>query len=230
MPDLETAAWPRAEHLHRVFQVRSGSSLGTAFALDVEGRQYLISALHVVSHSTSTAALDIYYLNAWKSFPVNIVGIDFDNDIAVFALEQQVVADELAIHVSSFGCVAGQEVFILGYPLGLRGQTYAPGFPIPLVKRGIVALFHPGPPRSAYVSVSANPGFSGGPVYFAHQQTGRATLMSIVLEEFGYEVPVKNAQGEEVGKVLTASNITNCSFIDHALALIRDKPTGFPII
>src|SRR2546421_1932684 len=139
MPDWERAAWPRAEHLHRVFQVRSGASLGTAFALDVDGRQYLISALHVVEHSTSTAAVDIYYLNAWKSFSINIVGIDFANDIAVFALDQKVVAG-LPIDVSSAGCVVGQEVFILGYPLGIRGQTYAPGFPIPLVKRGIVAL------------------------------------------------------------------------------------------
>lgn len=230
MPNWETAAWPRAEHLQRVFQVRSGNSLGTAFALDVDGRQYLVSALHVVEHSTSTAALDIYHLNTLKAFPVNIVGLDFTNDVAVLALQERIVAANLDIDIDSAGCAAGQEVFILGYPLGIRGHTVSPGFPIPLVKRGVAALFNPGPPRSVYASVSANEGFSGGPVYFGHHQTGKATLMAIIIEEFGHEVPVKNTRGDEVGKVLRPSNIANCSYIDHALALIRAKPIGLGII
>ena len=119
MPDWETLAWPRAEQLQRVFQVRSDTCLGTAFVLDADEKQYLVSALHVVEHSTNTSALDIYFQNTWKSFPVSVIGIDFDNDVAVLALQERIVGESLSIDVSGSGCIAGQEVFILGYPLGI---------------------------------------------------------------------------------------------------------------
>lgn len=229
MPDWESLVWPRAEHMQRVFQVRSGNQSGTALALDVDGKQYLASALHVVENATGTASLDIYYQGAWTQFAVNIVGINFEFDIAVFALQERIVAHGLNIDISAAGCVAGQEVFILGYPLGIRGHPVGPGFPIPVIKRGIAALFHPGPPLSLYISASANPGFSGGPVYFAHHETGRTTLTAIVIHELGYEVPVKNENGKEVGKVLTGSNLVQCTYIDHVLNLIRANQIGLPL-
>ena len=52
----ELAAWPAAEHLCRVFKVRSGKNLGTATVIDVDKKQYLISALHVVEHAIDIAA------------------------------------------------------------------------------------------------------------------------------------------------------------------------------
>ena len=96
----------------------------------------------------------------------------------------------------------------LGFPLGIRGHPVGPGFPIPVIKRGVAALFHPGPPRRLYISASANPGFSGGPVYFAHHETGKTTLTAIIIEALAYEVPVRNAKDEEIGTVLTDSNLS----------------------
>jgi hypothetical protein len=80
MPDFEVLAWPRAQHFQRVFQIRSGNNTGTAFALDVDGKQYLASALHVVEQSIETASLDIYGGNAWRAFAVNVVGVNFENE------------------------------------------------------------------------------------------------------------------------------------------------------
>jgi S1-C subfamily serine protease len=111
MPDWETLVWPRAQHLHRVFQVKSGNNTGTAFAIDVDGRQYLVSALHVVETSIGTASLEIYREKAWRSFPFDVVGLKFDADVAVYALKERIVGPNLDIEISSAGCVAGQEVF-----------------------------------------------------------------------------------------------------------------------
>ena len=229
MLDWETLAWPRAEHLQRVFQVRSGNSIGTAFALDLENRQYLATALHVAEQAAETANLHIYFGDAWTAFPVKVVGLNMEFDVAVFALEKRIVAPGLDIDVNSAGCASGQEVFILGYPLGVRGHPVDPGFPLPVIKRGVAAVFHPGPPRSLYISASANPGFSGGPVYFAHHATSRATLTAIVIEELGYEVPVTNDGGERIGKVLIGSNLVKCAYIDHVLNLIKANPIGLPL-
>jgi S1-C subfamily serine protease len=90
MSDWEGGLWPRAEHLHRVFSVRSGDNAGSAFALDVEGRQYLASAYHVVKDATETASLDIFRIDRWVPFVVNTVGIDTELDIAVLALQEQI--------------------------------------------------------------------------------------------------------------------------------------------
>ena len=229
MPDLEALVWPRSEHLQRVFQVRSGNNSGTAFALDIDGRQYLASALHVVEVSTRAASLDIYCGNVWRTFPVNTVGANLESDVAVFALQERIVGPDLNIEINSAGCIAGQEVFFLGFPLGIRGHPVGPGFPIPVIKRGVAALFHPGPPRCLYISASANPGFSGGPVYFAHHATGKTTLTAIIIEALAYEVPVTNAKDEKIGTVLTDSNLVRCSYIDHVLDLIKAKPIGFAL-
>lgn len=54
--------------------------------------------------------------------------------------------------------------------------------------------------------------------------------MAIVIEELGYQVPVKGAHGEEIGTFFQNSGIAKCAYIDSALTLIRTNPTGFPII
>ncbi len=133
MPDWETAAWPRAEHLSRVFHVRSGASTGTAFALDVEGKQYLVSALHVLQQSIDTATVEIYFQNEWKPYVVNVIGANSEADIIVLALQERIVADNLLIAIDDAGYAAGQEVFILGFPLRFQGHLINSGFPIPLV-------------------------------------------------------------------------------------------------
>jgi hypothetical protein len=138
MPDWEVAAWPRADHLQRVFHVRSGRNLGTAFSIDIDGRQYLVSALHVVEESVTTASLEIHRGNAWTPYVVNTVGSNPEADVLVFALQERIAGPGLNdIDVNSKGCAAGQAVFFLGYPLGIRGVVVHPGFPLPLVRRGI---------------------------------------------------------------------------------------------
>jgi len=47
--------------------------------------------------------------------------------------------------------------------------------------------------------------------------------------EFGYEIPVKNPQGEVIGTVQQNAKIVDCSYIGHALALINTNPMGFVI-
>ena len=54
----------------RVFFVR-GETYGTAFTIDIEGRQYLISAQHVVG---SGDRLKLFHERTWKDCPVGFVG------------------------------------------------------------------------------------------------------------------------------------------------------------
>src|SRR5712691_1662146 len=38
-----------ANFIHRTFRIRCGPSIGTAFTVDIDGRQYLVTARHVIA-------------------------------------------------------------------------------------------------------------------------------------------------------------------------------------
>lgn len=229
MEDMETLCWPRAEHLQRTFQVRSGDKTGTAFTLEQDDRQYLVSALHVVERAVETASLDIWYQNAWHTMAVVVVGMSMEQDIVVLAAPR-LLGHVMNIEIDYKGCVAGQEVFILGYPLGIRGPSVDPGFPLPIIKRGIVAYFQFGDPGALYISASANPGFSGGPVFFPSRERRRALLAAILISELAYEVPVRDeTAGKQIGVVEVGSNIVRCTWIGEVLKIIQGNPRGLPL-
>lgn len=225
---MNTGMLPRANHLQRVYQVKSGAKIGTAFLIDVDHRQYLVSALHVVEHSAETASLEISKDGQWQNTPISVVGIDMQNDIAVFALTERRIGAELPIRISGDGCVLGQEVFFLGYPLGLKGHLVEPGIPLPLVMRSVAASFHPDP-RSIYLSGGAPPGFSGAPVYYAHSDS-TPVLTAVLLEELAYSAPVVDAAMSKIGSIWLPSGLVRCSYIDHALRLISVNPIGLALV
>lgn len=135
MTTYEIAPWPRAEHFARVFKIRSGTQLGTATAIDIDRRQYLVTALHVVEHALDVLCVDVRLNEEWISHPFGLVAAYPEADIAIFALQRRLTLSEYPIDISASGCIAGQEVFFLGYPLGIQGHLVEPGFPLPVVKR-----------------------------------------------------------------------------------------------
>jgi S1-C subfamily serine protease len=225
MSEFETGLWPRAEHLHRVFSVRSRGETGSAFAVDIENKQYLASAYHVLKDATETATLEILRNKQWVPFVVKTVGIDTDLDLAVLALQEQIARPDLKIEISSSGLTVGGQVFFLGYPLNLRGPYFHPGFPIPLVSRGVVSAVEGG----TFLSGTAPPGFSGGPVYFFNRVTKKANLAAVIIQSLAYEMPVRNENDEKIGKVWTDANIIQCSMSEAVLKLINTNKIGFQL-
>ena len=72
--------------IHRTFHIRHGKATGTAFAIDRNNRQYLITARHVVKDFTSGINIAIFRDGRWKTLPVELVGIGADViDVAVLA-------------------------------------------------------------------------------------------------------------------------------------------------
>lgn len=57
----------------RVFFVR-GLVYGTAFTIDVDQRQYLVSARHVLGGQAEISSLNIFFRNTWMPVPVEFVG------------------------------------------------------------------------------------------------------------------------------------------------------------
>ena len=65
-------------------------SLGTAFALDHCGKQYLVTARHLLGKKDNLDCVQILHGSDWKELRIALVGIsDGDPDIAVLAPEIQ---------------------------------------------------------------------------------------------------------------------------------------------
>ncbi len=59
--------------IHRVFWVRCGTATGTAFALDINGKQYLATAKHLLTGGPLPSTIELFTNGNWANLPVTLV-------------------------------------------------------------------------------------------------------------------------------------------------------------
>ena len=216
----------------RIFFVR-GERYGTAFTLDVDGRQYLISARHVVGEAQSDVQLKVFLNKQWTELPTSMVGVGRGEiDIVVLAPTTRLSEDiEL---VPSLSLVLGQDVFFASFPLLMHanGGELMYGRPLPFVKKGTLSAgWDPDNPiKYLYVDAISNKGFSGGPLVFSEHTSGQLKVAAVVLKFKTEEEPVLDANGEDTGlKVKYNSGFLLAYGINHALDIICRNPVGLPL-
>ncbi len=117
--------------LTRVFSIRIGSQQGTGFTIEVDGRQYLITARHILTSTKSASVVEIFHNNDWIKLPFRSISVEPAKvDIAVLALNQQ-LSDLLPVQLGIKSSFLSQEVFFVGFPYGLSvdGHSLNRGFP-----------------------------------------------------------------------------------------------------
>jgi S1-C subfamily serine protease len=143
----------------------------TAFTLDVDGRQYLITAKHVVAGLKDEDTINVYRGTNWTPLHVRIFKCEDPIDIAVLIPAAQLTpSSELEPDPTQF--FYGQEAYFVGFPYGIfMSAPKAMGDqPVPFIKRAAI---------SSKVTINAekhaeqllldgynNPGFSGGPIVY----------------------------------------------------------------
>jgi len=127
---------------------------GTAFLID--GKGYLVTNAHVLQGSSA-----VVKNNKGQEFATRIIKIDETRDLAILKIEDddyKPVAS-LPYQIKKPGAELGEELFTLGYPR----------FPIEDVVCSIGYLSSPsgfdGDTTSYQMTINANPGNSGGPVF-----------------------------------------------------------------
>jgi len=127
----------------RTFFIRFGTSTGTAFTIDLEKKQYLVTARHVCAGIRDGDSIAIFHDERWKDAPAKIVGLGAENrvdtDVAVLALKKQ-ISPSFSMPATSADLVWGQDVYFLGFPYGLHTSVEANnGYPLPLVKKALIS-------------------------------------------------------------------------------------------
>ena len=84
--------------LSRTFHIKCGARSGACFAVDVDGRQYVVTASHLLKAMTQGAVVDILHGGKWKPLDVQIVGQGpAQVDVTVLALKFRIALPELDI-------------------------------------------------------------------------------------------------------------------------------------
>lgn len=164
---------PTSNVLYRVLRIRTSTATGSSFTIEVDGKQYLITARHLLKGFGNEGDVELWLEGRWSKvraraiYPskeiVDVAALDVGRPLTItFPLE-----------ASSGGLALGEQVYFLGYPYGLGTSTPppAPGFgDLPFLKSGIVSAVDDRDPQASllYLDGLNNPGFSGGPIVFWH--------------------------------------------------------------
>ena len=227
--------------IHRTFNLRYKDGTGTAFAIDRDKRQYLITARHVVMGIESGRAIELFHNRQWKEILVTVVGVGTgETDIAVLSCPRR-LAPEHPLEPSTKGMVYGQEIYFLGFPFGWNSgrEEINRDFPIPFVKSGVVSAFPPGDPSLIYIDAHGNQGFSGGPVVFP-VKGGPANELRLAGVVANAPTPSRRPIVDKHGLPLLTDEghvayfAENQGFvvavdIRHAIELIDGNPIGFDL-
>ena len=231
-----------ANVIQRTFHIRYGNLTGTAFAMDHEGRQYLVTARHILKGLSAGESVAIRRGGEWQGVSVDIVGVSSEEvDTIVLSLPLQ-IAPKYLLKASSAGMIFGRQVYFLGFPFGWDSgaEDINRDFPVPFVKAGVLSAITGTQPSRIYVDGHNNKGFSGGPLVFvpdgkAQHEFCLAGMVSNYPTPIGE--PIVDDRGEPIlgeGGKPAAYFRENPGFvvainIKHAIELIDENPTGFEL-
>jgi hypothetical protein len=154
----------------RVLMIRpAGSeSFGTGFTLDADGRQYLITAKHVVAGMKTEGTIEIREGENWSPVSVKVFLCDDPIDIAVLVPPRQLTVT-FPLEPTMADIRYGQDVYFVGFPYGLftSGQNVNGSFPVAFIKKAVMsASTNDHGATLLFLDGQNNPGFSGAPIVY----------------------------------------------------------------
>jgi S1-C subfamily serine protease len=235
-----TQAWSQVTGnvLSRVFQIRFNAMLGTAFVLDYDGRQYFITANHVVESAGEHASVDIHGTadSDWHPLELSILHGQGHGcaDVAVLIPKDKKVmtADPISF---PYNYAIGQEAYFLGFPYGLSTSFPKQKLFVPLVKHGYIsatvsctAIYPDSSATDNLILLDGwnNPGFSGGPVIAPDVFSANHPLKIVgIISGYRAERASLNRDGHPSSSEYVAENtgIIIVIPIDRAIDLIRNN-------
>ncbi|MGO9518725.1 MAG: serine protease [Candidatus Korobacteraceae bacterium] len=165
----------------RVHAATPQEAIATAFTVDVDGREYLITAKHVVQGLRDKDKIDIFTNDNWSSLDVEIFRCNDPVDIAVLIPPRQLTVN-FDLPSENIEFRLGQDAFFLGFPYGIRPapKGLKDPYPLPIVKRGTISGVVPlsDVDKSDLILLDGynNPGFSGGPIVVHDLKRGGVAL------------------------------------------------------
>ncbi len=218
--------------LQRTFSLNCRGRCGTCFTIDVEGRQYIVTARHLVEQIDGQADIRIFHEKMWKQLPIRLVGHGAGRaDVSVLAADIR-LSPNLPLEARSGGVALGQDVYFLGFPYRLHTDVGALNrdFPLPFVKKATLSCIAIEDGVSCFfLDGHNNPGFSGGPVVFTRPRELKYRVAAVIAGFRAHSQPVYH--GDEPSELFAYENtgIILSYGIRHAVEIIRANPIGLEL-
>lgn len=169
-------AYPTGGALTRTGMVEYNNERGTIFSIDVDGREYWITAKHILTGakhppygSVATRSVTVHFLDPnsdeehWVPLTFTVIDPGPDIDIVALAPSYTILQNPIAsLSTDPAGVMLGGDCEFLGFPYGGGWRSTWEGgkhYWMPYVKHCTVSSL-------AVLDGINNPGFSGGPVLY----------------------------------------------------------------
>lgn len=220
--------------IRRTFRLKHGDAVGTCFTIDVESHQYIVTARHVVAGllAGGLAAVEILHDGDWKPLVVHVAWLsEQPADVAILAPQQQLSHASTALEPTPSGMSVGQQVYFLGFTeMELLAFPESAGFPMPLVRQGILAGIVAQSGTTVLVIDGHNiPGFSGGPVVFKPQSSSEFRVAGVVSAYRPEPKPVLLGGQETELYIAENSGLVIAYAFQEGINHITANPTGVEI-
>jgi len=145
----------------RVFHIRNRVNSGTCFTIEIDNKQYLVTAKHVVDGLSISDRIQVFHEKQWKYIDVVVVG-SCDDPIDISVLRPSIqLSPTFPMAASMGGLVFGQDIYFLGFPYSIAADVgdLNRNFPLPLVKKGVLSAICP---NQEGIEVEMTPNFRTG--------------------------------------------------------------------
>lgn len=212
--------------IHRVFRIQYAGRGGTGFTIEVDGKEYLVTAKHIVETLDGNGIVSIFSNGDWREEEITLVGHSpEDADVSVLAATRILTPPDLPMEANMAGLLYGQDVYFLGFPYGYIGNfIFSPrGYPLPFVKKAAVSLIER---KRMILDGHNNEGFSGGPVVYVEPNTRDFKVAGFISGYRFVEQPVLHS-GQETGLTYNYNTgLIEADGIIWATDLIQINPIG----
>ena len=204
----------------RVFLIKY-QNFGTAFTIEVDDRQYLITAKHVVKGIKKEDKIQIFHDDKWKEVQVSTITCGNENTDIIILVPPYQLSPAYELPPTMQNLIFAQDVYFLGFPYGMYTDAGDVNrkFPIPFVKKGICSSIRKFDDVNTIVFVDGhnNPGFSGGPIVFEDFKTKKLNVAGVISSYRNHEDPVFKKEKRMVdGKEVVSQKETELIAISNA--------------
>lgn len=219
--------------INHVFLIKFNNSIGTCFEIEVDGKEYMVTAKHVIQGINDRDYIDLFKGYGWIKVPINLVGNHKYADVSVFALNfhPECINDSINCGTS---VNYSQGVYFLGFPYGMHQDDVArlvnEMYPMAFVKKAILSAVVQENGYTIFIlDGNNNPGFSGGPVIYYDMWKKENCILGIISSYRIDPQEIIDKNGNVVKDVVSKGNsgIINVYSIECALELISQNPIGY---
>lgn len=69
--------------ISRTLHLKFGTGIGTCFLIDIDAKQYFVTAKHVVKNLKDNDEIELFYKNSWAKLKVRLTGHSTLADVSV---------------------------------------------------------------------------------------------------------------------------------------------------